>query len=206
MSKNILNIHRVFNMYTKYGSKNYIGEKISQLQHATQTAMQAERYIKQTPSLTDNFKKELILGAFLHDIGHLIKYENNEYKDMGNYGVYNHELYGSLYLKKHGFTDNICKFAENHITTKKYLVSKYNNYYNLLSDASKESLKYQGNTMTIDERIEFEKDPLFDYHMKIRQWDDLAKSDNSKLLKDIQNMEPVNYYQKFAENLLQSTY
>ena len=204
MSKNILNIHRVFNMYTKYGSKNYIGETITQLQHATQTAMHAEKYIQQTnPKLTDDFKKELILGAFLHDIGHLIKYETkNGYENMGNYGVSNHELHGSEYLKQHKFTDNICTFAENHINTKRYLVSKYKDYYNLLSDASKETLNYQGKPMTTDERIEFEQDPLFEYHMKIRQWDDLAKSADSELLNDIKNMDPVKYYQKIAENLL----
>jgi len=203
MNKNILNIHLVFNMYTKYGSKKYIGETITQLQHATQTAMQAERYIKQTPKLTDDFKKELILGSFLHDIGHLIKYENNnEYKNIDNYGVNNHELHGKDYLKQHGFTDNICTFAEKHINTKRYLVSKYETYYNLLSDASKETLKYYGNTMTIDERIEFEQEPLFEYHMKIRHWDDFAKTRNSELLDNIKNMDPVKHYQKIAENLL----
>ena len=36
----------IFNLYKKYGGKGYIGEEITQLEHATQCAFLAEEFCK----------------------------------------------------------------------------------------------------------------------------------------------------------------
>lgn len=48
-------------------------------------------------------------------------------------------------------------------------------YYDGLSEASKESLKYQGGPFQGDELKKFESDPLKDEMVKLRKWDDRAK-------------------------------
>lgn len=53
-------LNEIFNVYEKYGGKDYIGENVSQLEHALQCAQLAEK---------DNFQHDVILGALFHDIG-----------------------------------------------------------------------------------------------------------------------------------------
>ena len=36
-------IHEIFGLFEKFGHENYIGEKVSQLQHAQQCAQEAKR-------------------------------------------------------------------------------------------------------------------------------------------------------------------
>ena len=48
------------------GDKGYIGEDITQLEHAMQAALLAEK---------ENCSSDVVLAAFLHDIGHLIALE-----------------------------------------------------------------------------------------------------------------------------------
>jgi len=50
----------VFNLFRKHGEMNYIGEDVSQLQHAQQAAMCARK---------GDYPLHVIVGAFLHDIG-----------------------------------------------------------------------------------------------------------------------------------------
>ena len=54
----IINI--VFDLYTKYGDNDYIGEEVTQLEHALQCAHQA------SIEFPDNL--EIILGAFLFSL------------------------------------------------------------------------------------------------------------------------------------------
>ena len=58
-----MELQNLFNLYTKYGDYDYIGEKVSQIEHMIQAAMLAEQ---------NNEQKEVIIACFLHDIGHLL--------------------------------------------------------------------------------------------------------------------------------------
>lgn len=53
-------IDEIFSHFEKFGNKDYIGEAVSQLEHAFQCGQLAEQ--DQRPS-------DVILGALLHDIG-----------------------------------------------------------------------------------------------------------------------------------------
>ena len=48
-------------------------------------------------------------------------------------------------------------------------------YYDSLSEASKQSLKFQGGPFQGNELERFESDPLKDDMVKLRRWDDGAK-------------------------------
>ena len=47
--KEIDNLKCVIDLYQKYGNKGYIGENVTQLEHATQAALMAEKYYHQLP-------------------------------------------------------------------------------------------------------------------------------------------------------------
>ena len=91
---NMSNLDEVFDLYLKHGNKNYIGEAVSQIEHAQQAAFSAEK---------DQCCKEFIVGAFLHDIGHLLEFDNPQLQTMDNLGVMNHEKVGADYLRTRGF-------------------------------------------------------------------------------------------------------
>lgn len=184
-------IDEIFNLYVKYGNKNYIGEEVSQLEHGYQAALQAEK---------NGYNKSVIVGAFLHDIGHLLEFENPDLKTMGNLGIMNHEKIGAEYLRSHGFPEITCSIVENHVNTKRYLISKNNDYFNNLSNASKQTFNYQGGKMSLDEQKNFENGEFFEIHLKMRSFDDLAKDVNMKI---DNNDKIINKYKNMSIEILQ---
>lgn len=161
-------IEKIFNYYENYGQNNYIGEDITQLEHMIQGAMLAEK---------EGCSKEIVIAVFLHDIGHLLVDENNQL--MLNYGVKKHETLGRNMLESLGIPDPIPKLVENHVKAKRYLLFKNDNYN--LSNASKESLKFQGGKMSEDEAREFESDELFEMSLLVRKFDERSKIKGVKI-------------------------
>jgi 2-amino-1-hydroxyethylphosphonate dioxygenase (glycine-forming) len=176
------------NLLKKYGDNGYIGEDVTQLQHAFQCAMFAE-----DDSDVDN-KNDFILGCLFHDIGHLLCYDNPEMEKMSDLGVMNHEKVGADYLRSLGYNENVCELVENHINTKRYLISTDPNYYNNLSEASKQTFEYQGGKLSYEEINSFKQNKLFKYHLKLRTYDDQAKSTEYDLIKKIDKMNNKDYY------------
>jgi len=171
-----MELQNLFNLYTKYGDYDYIGEKVSQIEHMIQAAMLAEE---------NNEQKNVIIACFLHDIGHLLGIDKKLNGD--EFGTFNHELIGKDYLYKIGFKYPIPELVFNHVYAKKYLVSKYENYYEKLSSASKETLKQQGGGLNEKEMKEFEQDKLFKISLRMREYDEQAKDTNKKI-------KSVDYY------------
>lgn len=184
-------INKIFSIYQNYGDKGYIWESVSQLEHATQAALSAQK---------DEYynHSEVVISAFLHDIGHLLCYQDTELELMGKYGVKNHELIGQEYLKEKGFPDIICQLVGGHVATKRYLISNDETYYNNLSEASKETYKHQGGKMTSEEIKKFEEDVLFMFHLKMREYDDKAKLNDNATLEAIKKMDPVEYFRVYT--------
>lgn len=185
------NIDKIFDLYLKYGNKNYIGEQVTQLEHAHQAASLAKE---------DNCSKEFIIGAFLHDIGHLLEFDNPSLETMNHLGVMNHETIGAEYLRRHGFPELSCVIVENHVKTKRYLVSKNSDYYNNLSNASKQTMEYQGGLMTQKEVDAYENSKYFEENIRMRKYDDLAKDTSEKIKKNAS--EIIDYYRNMAKTLL----
>jgi len=181
-------LRQVFNLYKNFGSANYIGESVSQLQHAAQTAALAEK---------DAYPKPVILAAFLHDIGHLVRL-NDDSNQMGEYGVKSHEDIGSSFLRLYRFPFLTCDLIRGHVSAKRFQVTINKNYYDSLSDASKKSLQYQGGEMSKDELVAFIKDPLYEYNIKMREWDDKAKETDPVILNKIDEVKVIEKYYNMA--------
>ena len=167
-------VNGVFDLYEKHGADEYAGEKVSQLEHMCQAAQFA---------MEEGYDDEVVLAAFLHDVGHLLPI-HDESESMDGYGMMDHEKVGADYLRRLGFSERMCKLIASHVNAKRYLTWKYPAYYEQLSGASKKTLEYQGGRMQEAEAGKFEADPLFDLYIKMRRWDEAAKVEH-KALPDI---------------------
>jgi len=161
----------IMNYYRQHGGEEYAGEKVTQLEHMVQAAQLAEE---------QGFDEEVILAAFLHDIGHICEDGHGD-NEMDGFGIKDHEQIGAEYLLQKGFSKKISRLVESHVEAKRYLTYKDPVYYNQLSDASKKTLEYQGGPMDKEEAEAFEKYPLFDLIIRMRKWDEQAKIEHKPL-------------------------
>lgn len=94
---------------------------------------------------------------------------------MGGFGVMDHEKLGAEYLRKLGFPELVARLVESHVEAKRYLTYKKPDYFNRLSEASKQTLNYQGGVMSPEEALAFEADENHRLILKMREWDEKAK-------------------------------
>jgi phosphonate degradation associated HDIG domain protein len=181
--------NEIIQLFEQYGAEDYDGEPVSQTSHMIQCAMLA----------MDNWSDmTLILGALLHDIGHLLKHKSPT-QLMDGYGVLNHESIGAAYLRSKGFPERICAVVEQHVAAKRYLVATDAAYQSKLSPASVQTLQWQGGPMSPEEAWAFEKHPFFTDIIKVRRWDEEAKGSQAVLL-------PLSYYRKLLHDYLTTLY
>lgn len=204
-----------FELYRKHGGRGYIGEEVTQYQHAVQCSLLAEEFTKSQEFLNLVSSNPInpihfILGCFFHDIGHLLKYETNlaevyQCTEMGHnvetsLGVMYHEQKGANYLRHLGYHEDICSIVENHINIKRYLITKNPDYYDKLSEASKGTFEFQGGKMTMEELDIFENNRMFPYILVMRKFDDQAKSTDADLLDKIAHGNYLKYYHDLIES------
>lgn len=154
----------IFAMYDAFGGHEY-GEGVSQLEHMAQSAQCAE---------AEGYDEEVILAAFLHDVGHLIA-DRDHLEQMDGYGAIDHEKIAGEYLRKKGFSEKLAVLVESHVEAKRYLTFADSTYFAELSDASRITLEYQGGRMNAEEAQAFEQNPLFEMILKMRSWDEAGK-------------------------------
>lgn len=171
MTKNNITpiVDEIFSLYEKYGAGEYAGEKVTQLQHMVQAGELAKNA---------GYDDEVILAAFLHDIGHILETEHDQ---MDGFGTVDHEKVGADFLRERGFSERLARLVENHVSAKRYLTFKNPAYFEGLSDASRKTLEYQGGRMTAEEAADFEKDDLFKEFIDMRYWDEQAKIEDMPL-------------------------
>ena len=177
----------IMTMYNKHGGEEYAGEKVSQLEHMVQTAQLAQQ---------QGFDEEVILAAFLHDIGHICEAAQGD-NEMGGYGIKNHEEIAAGFLSEKGFSEKIIRLVQSHVDAKRYLTCRFPRYYDQLSDASKKTLEYQGGKMTKEEAAAFENDPLFELIIQLRKCDEQAKIED-------QPLSQLEYYHQLLFNHLKN--
>lgn len=171
VSNNATVADEIIGLYRQFGDEDYIGEPVSQIEHMCQCAQLAE---------AEGCDEEVILAAFFHDIGHFCEYVT-EVKQMNGFGVVDHEELGALFLRSRGFSEKIASLVKNHVQAKRYLTFRYPEYYEHLSEASKKTLEFQGGVMSETEAKAFENDPLFEWHIRLRRWDERAKEKQQAL-------------------------
>jgi|HubBroStandDraft_5_1064220.scaffolds.fasta_scaffold343333_1 phosphonate degradation associated HDIG domain protein len=145
------------------GRRRYGLHDVTQLQHALQSAMFAERS-GTTPAL--------ITAALLHDIGHMV-HDLGENPAKG--GVDDrHELFGHDFLVRH-FGAEVTEPVRLHVAAKRYLCAIDPDYFALLSPDSVLSLGLQGGPMVASEVAAFRAEPHADAAVCLRRCDDAAK-------------------------------
>jgi phosphonate degradation associated HDIG domain protein len=148
--------------FAKRGHEGY-GEGVSQLEHALQCAVFAER---------DGASEPLIVATLLHDIGHML---HDLPEDIADAGVdTQHESLGSAWLSQH-FGPEVSEPVRLHVAAKRYLSASEAGYFDLLSEASKLSLKLQGGPMNTEEQANFGAERFFEEAVALRRWDDEGK-------------------------------
>ena len=146
----------------------YIGEKVTMSEHMIQTAMLAEK---------TNCSSNLVCSSLLHDYGHFILENPDDLVAKNQDGK--HEDVGCSFLEKY-FIKDVLGPIKYHVEAKKYL-AREKNYYDLLSEASKISLKLQGGVMNEEEAKKFEKNKFFESSIKLRKFDEIAKKSGLKI-------------------------
>jgi phosphonate degradation associated HDIG domain protein len=143
---------------------DYIGEPVSQLQHALQAAALA---------LQSGQSDAVVIAALFHDIGHLL---DPQAEQMAGLGVVDHERLGAEFLREHGFSESVAHLVESHVNAKRYLCYRKAGYLGQLSQASRQTLEWQGGPMGQAEAEAFENDPWFEAILTLRVYDERAKS------------------------------
>ena len=157
----------------KNSKKLYIGEKVTMSEHMIQTAMLAEE---------NNSSKSLVCACLLHDYGHFIVDDPDLLVSKLLDGK--HEDLGFDFLKNY-FVTEVTEPIKLHVLAKRYLC-RNDSYYNLLSEASKISLNFQGGIMNDDEAKKFSSLKFYNEAIKVRKYDDDGKIPNVKI-KDIED-------------------
>lgn len=156
-------VDEVCELFATKGHAAYVGEPVSQLEHALQAAYHAEQ------AQADD---ALVVAALLHDIGHLV---HKLPEDAADHGIdTRHEHLGQAWLKRYCGPE-VTEPIRLHVPAKRYLCATDSQYQAQLSSASLQSLALQGGPLDAGEVAEFERNPHYQAAVDLRRWDDLAK-------------------------------
>ncbi|MGD9644406.1 MAG: phosphonate degradation HD-domain oxygenase [Pirellulales bacterium] len=150
-------------LFHQRGNSQYGREAVTQLQHALQAAMFAER---------DGADAPLITAALLHDVGHLL---HELPDDAPNQGVDDHHETAAGNWLARRFGPEVVEPVRMHVAAKRYLCTVEPAYFDVLSGPSIVSLQLQGGVLSDDERSAFESSPHGAAAVRLRRWDDAAK-------------------------------
>ena len=162
MALSLADIERLF---TEKGGEQYSGEPVTQLEHALQCALLAEN---------DEADDQLVTAALLHDLGHLLH-------DLGETpslrGVDDVHQYRAIPFLRGVFGTHVLNAIQGHVDAKRYLCAMRPGYYDALSQDSRRSLALQGGVFTAEEAAAFIAQPGAERAVRVRIWDDLAKTE-----------------------------
>jgi [1-hydroxy-2-(trimethylamino)ethyl]phosphonate dioxygenase len=145
------------------GQGHYGESPVTQLEHALQCAMLAER---------DGAPPALITAALLHDIGHLVNPDDRRATARGEDGE--HEQTGAEYLAR-WFGEEVTRPVYLHVAAKRYLTATDPDYAAILSPASALSLRLQGGPFSAEAARRFAAQPGAEATIRLRRWDEAAK-------------------------------
>ena len=157
-------VEDIVSLFERKGARAYEGEGVTQLEHALQAAWHAERA---------GAPPELVCAALLHDIGHLL---NDRGETPTLRGIDDEHQNAALPFLRGRFPAAVVEPIRLHVDAKRYLCATRPGYYERLSEDSKRSLKLQGGVFSASEAERFIGQPHAADAVKVRLWDDAAKS------------------------------
>jgi phosphonate degradation associated HDIG domain protein len=162
MALSLEDIERVF---AARGGEQYAGEPVTQLEHALQSAFQAER---------EDAGDELVTAALLHDLGHLL-HDLGDTPTLKN--VDDLHQYRALPFLRGLFGAGVTQPIRLHVDAKRYLCATRAGYRAALTEDSKRSLLLQGGVFDPTQVEAFLRQPGAPEAVRLRVWDDLAKQE-----------------------------
>ena len=157
-------VDEVLEMFWRLGSTLFLGEPVSQTEHALQTAWLAEQ-AGAVPAL--------VAAALLHDIGYLLAGGAGP-PDAISSGDPRHAETGAALLAN-GFPPSVVEPVRLHVAAKRYLCTVEPGYPALLTPASRLSHGPQGGLMTPAEAAAFLATPFAAEALVLRRWDEMAR-------------------------------
>jgi phosphonate degradation associated HDIG domain protein len=157
-------VDRIFTEFTQHGGRLYVGEAVSQREHALQAALLAEE-----AGAPDG----LVVAALLHDYGHLL---HDLDEDCAEHGVDDHHDELAANALAAYFPADVVEPIRLHVASKRYLCAVDPGYLDELSPASRLSLALQGGPFSEAEVAAFAVLPHAADALRVRDWDDLAKT------------------------------
>ena len=158
-----LTVSAIRSLIEAKGGCQYLGEPVTQLEHALQTAQLAERA---------QASNEVITASLLHDFGHMSN-------DLGAtptlHGIDDKHQYYAVLALKGLFPDAVLIPIRLHVDAKRYLCAVDRAYWAGLSEYSQRSLELQGGIFNPEEAAAFIAQPYAADAVALRRWDDLAK-------------------------------
>lgn len=176
-------VQKIVDLFNEKGHSLYGGEAVTQMEHALQAATFAKK---------NNASDALITASLLHDIGHLLHALPDDAPDFGVDDL--HEELAAQFLEKY-FIQEVVEPAKLHVQAKRYLCFVDANYYDTLSEPSRQSLALQGGIMNAEEAAEFEKYQNYKEAVLLRTWDDLAKDPTMQT-------DPIESFAPYVANTL----
>ncbi len=161
----MLTLADIKQLFAERGDEQYSGEPVTQIEHALQTAHQAE---------AEGASNELVTAALLHDLGHLL----HDFGDTPSLrGVDDVHQYRALPFLRGLFSDAVLNAIKFHVDAKRYLCATRADYHAALSQDSKRSLILQGGTFSVTEAENFIAQAGAADAVRLRIWDDRAKTE-----------------------------
>jgi len=120
----------------------------------------------------------------------LIRASYSETEIVKNVEDLKHELIGYRFLKDF-LEDDITKPILLHVQAKRFLCTVNNEYYNSLSDASKESFKIQGGKMTQEQCNTFRNNSHLNLALTLREFEDISKNKKTVICTDFDYIEKL---------------
>lgn len=160
----MLTLDDIHALFQQRGHEQYTGEPVTQLEHALQSAALAE---------AEGADDELVTAALLHDLGHLVK-DHGATPTLR--GLDDLHQYVVLPFLRGVFSDRVLGAIQGHVDAKRYLCATRPDYHAALSADSQRSLVLQGGIFSADEAAAFIAKPGAADAVRLRLWDDAAKS------------------------------
>jgi phosphonate degradation associated HDIG domain protein len=157
-------LREISELFGRRGQGTYLGEPVTQTEHALQAAHAAEQA---------GAGSALIAAALLHDVGHLLDADSPDPRAR-EATDFRHEDRGADWLARH-FGPEVVEPIRLHVAAKRYLCATDARYYHQLSEASKASLQLQKGPFSAREARQFEQGLHFRAALALRRWDESAK-------------------------------
>jgi OPA family glycerol-3-phosphate transporter-like MFS transporter len=156
-------VTRIIRLFQERGDAAYLGEPVSQTEHALQAAWAAEQA---------GAGSALITAALLHDLGHLL---HDLGEDCAEEGIDDTHEERAAKMLRDWYGPEVTEPIRLHVAAKRFLCAREPGYFERLSEASIVSLKLQGGPFSQEQAQQFQQNLYAKSAVALRRWDEEAK-------------------------------